>query len=143
MPRAALATAGKTVADVMTRGVTTLDRNDSLEVAHDLMALARIRHLPVVEDGRVVGVVSERDVLRRALASSLGYGEKARKALLRSVLVKEVMSEPAVTIAPEAGLEQAIQTLLERKIGCLPVVSAGALVGVLTESDVLAWALRA
>ena len=143
MARVATETAKQKVADIMTRKVTTLDRNDSLEVANDLMGLARIRHLPVVEDGRVLGVVSERDVLRSALASALGYGEKARKTLLRSVLVKEVMSEPAVTIAPSADLDEAIHTMLDRKIGCLPVVADGVLVGLLSESDVLASVLRA
>ena len=122
---------------LMTRNVTTLDRNDTMDVAADVMAAGGLRHLPIMDGRRVVGVVSERDLLRPGLAAALGYGSKARRMLLHAVAVKEVMSEPAVTLAPEASVRDAARLMVERRIGCLPVVDAGVLVGLVTETDLL------
>jgi CBS domain-containing protein len=101
------------------------------------MSLGRIRHLPVLDEGRVVGVVSQRDLFRSALAVALGYGERAQKTLLKTLPVKEVMSEPAITIAPDATIQEATRLMLEHKIGCLPVVEGHTLVGIVTETDLL------
>jgi CBS domain-containing protein len=103
------------------------------------MALKRIRHLPVLDEGRVVGVVSQRDLFRSALATALGYGEKAQKTLLRTIRVKEVMSEPAITVSPEASAKEAIHLMLEHKIGCLPVIEGRTLLGIVTETDILRY----
>jgi CBS domain-containing protein len=126
-----------TVKDIMTTEVSTLGRNDTLDVADDLMTLERIRHLPVLDEGRVVGVVSQRDLFRSALAVALGYGENAQKKLLRTIRVKEVMHEPAITVSPEVTAKEAIRLMLEHKIGCLPVVEGHTLVGIVTETDIL------
>jgi CBS domain-containing protein len=128
-----------TVKDIMTKTVSTLGRNDTLDLADDIMTLERIRHLPVLDEGRVVGVVSQRDLFRSALAAALGYGEKAQKRLLRTIRVKEVMSEPAITVSPEAPVKEATRLMLDRKIGCLPVVDGHSLVGIVTETDVLRY----
>ncbi len=127
------------VKDIMTKEVSTLGRNDTLDLADDLMTLGRIRHLPVLDEGRIVGVVSQRDLFRSALAVALGYGEKAQKRLLRTLRVKEVMSEPAITVSPEATAKEATRLMLERKIGCLPVVEGHTLVGIVTETDVMRY----
>ena len=126
-----------TVKDIMTKEVSTLGRNDTVDVADDLMTLERIRHLPVLDEGRVVGVVSQRDLFRSALAVALGYGENAQKKLLRTIRVKEVMHEPAITVSPEIAAKEAIRLMLEHKIGCLPVVEGHTLVGIVTETDIL------
>jgi CBS domain-containing protein len=128
-----------TVKDIMTKEVSTLGRNDTLDIADDMMTLERIRHLPVLDEGRVVGVVSQRDLFRSALAAALGYGENAQKRLLRTIRVKEVMSEPPITVSPEATAKEAIRLMLERKIGCLPVVEGHTLVGIVTETDILRY----
>ena len=126
-----------TVKTLMTTEVSTLERNDTLDVADGLMTLERIRHLPVLDEGRVVGVVSQRDLFRSALAVALGYGENAQKKLLRTIRVKEVMHEPAITVSPEIAAKEAIRLMLEHKIGCLPVVEGHTLVGIVTETDIL------
>jgi CBS domain-containing protein len=125
------------VRELMVTPVSTLRRNDTLDLADDLMSLGRIRHLPVLDEGRVVGVVSQRDLFRSALAVALGYGERAQKTLLKTLPVKEVMSEPAITIAPDATIQEATRLMLEHKIGCLPVVEGHTLVGIITETDLL------
>jgi CBS domain-containing protein len=127
------------VKDVMATKVSTLGRNDTLDLADHVMALDRIRHLPVLEEGRVVGVVSQRDLFRSALAIALGYGERAQKMLLKTLRVKEVMSEPAITISPEATIKDAARLMIERKIGCLPVLEDERLVGIVTETDLLRY----
>ncbi len=125
------------VKDIMAKEVSTLGRNDTLDLADNVMTLDRIRHLPILDEGRVVGVVSQRDLFRSALAAALGYGEKAQKTLLRTIRVKEVMSEPAITVSPEATVKEAARLMIENKIGCLPVVEGHALVGIVTETDIL------
>jgi CBS domain-containing protein len=127
------------VKDIMATKVSTLGRNDTLDLADHVMALDRIRHLPVLEEGRVVGVVSQRDLFRSALAIALGYGERAQKMLLKTLRVKEVMSEPAITISPEATIKDAARLMIERKIGCLPVLEDERLVGIVTETDLLRY----
>lgn len=127
----------KTVSDIMTTEVTTLERNDSLQVAKDIMNLGRVRHFPVVEDEKVVGVVSQRDLYKASLGSVMKYGEKAQRAFLEGIAIKEVMNVPVVTIAPHASVQDAARLMMEKKIGCLPVLEGPKLVGIVTETDML------
>jgi CBS domain-containing membrane protein len=126
----------RTVRDVMASEVTTLDMNDKLSIADDVMNLGRIRHMPVLDsDGAVTGVVSQRDLFRGALARNLGYGEHAQQQLLDLLYVKDVMTNDPATIGPDELLSEAARVLYEKKIGCLLVVEKGSLVGILTEGD--------
>lgn len=127
------------VRDLMTAELKTLGRNDSLAVADGIMQMERIRHLPVLDDdGLVVGVLSQRDMFRGALSRLLGYGEHGQQKLLEQLLVKAVMTSDPVTIGPEAPAAEAARVMLERKIGCLPVVEGERLVGIVSESDFVA-----
>lgn len=128
----------------MTREVATLGRNDQLTLADDVMRLGRIRHLPVLDDDgqEVVGIVSQRDLFRGALAGALGYGEHAQRKVLDTLVVKEVMHPDVVTTAPDVPLAEAARVMMERKIGCLPVIENGRLAGILTEGDFVALAAR-
>jgi CBS domain-containing membrane protein len=128
------------VKDVMTSEVTVLRRDEQLTLADDLMHLGRIRHLPILdEEGkRVVGLVTQRDLFRGALAQAIGYGERARRKLLESLLIVEVMTAHPITTTPETPLAEAARVLMERKIGCLPVIENDRLVGILTEGDFVA-----
>ena len=132
------------VRDVMTSDPTTLKRNDRLTLADDIMRLGRIRHLPVVDDDGqlLVGIVSQRDLFRDALALALGYGRHAQRQLLDTLSVKEVMTSDVLTTHPDTSLVEAARVMTERKIGCLPVVENGRLVGILTEGDFVALMAR-
>lgn len=132
------------VKDLMTSDVTTLKRNEKLTLADDLMHLGRIRHLPVLDDEGIelVGIVSQRDLFRGALAQILGYGDHARRKLLDTLLVKDVMATEVVVTTPETPIAKAASVLTQRKIGCLPVIEVGRLVGILTESDFVSWVAR-
>jgi CBS domain-containing membrane protein len=126
----------QSVADLMTKEVVTLDANDTLNVADDVMGLARIRHMPVIDgDDSVVGLLSQRDLFRGALARTLGYGEFAQKKLYGILKVKEVMTNDVLTVPPTTPLVDAAKIMTDRKIGCLVVIEAERLVGILTESD--------
>jgi len=132
----------KRVQDIMTREVTTLKRNEKLTLADDLMKLGRIRHLPVLDDDgqALVGIISQRDLFRGALAQALGYGQHASRKLLDTFVVKEVMTTEVITAKPDTPLAEAASLMIERKIGCLPVVKDGRLVGIVTEGDFVAVA---
>jgi CBS domain-containing protein len=120
----------------MTRDVVTLERNDKLLVADDLMRLGRIRHLPVVdEEGRLAGIVSQRDLFHSGLIRALGYGSHAQRQALDMVVVKEAMQSEVVTTTPDTPLRDAARVMLERKIGCLVVLDGQQIAGILTESD--------
>jgi CBS domain-containing protein len=121
----------------MTADVVTVARNDELTIAEDIMAMKRVRHLPVVEDGRLVGILSQRDLFKAALSTAMGFGEKARKEFLKTVSVKEVMTEEVFSIDPDSDVKAAARQMLDRRVGCLPVVEKGKLVGVITETDLL------
>lgn len=127
----------RTVHDIMTPEVTTLGRNDSLQLVKDIMTLGRVRHFPVIDDGKVVGVVSQRDLYKASLGSVMKYGEKAQRSFLEGIAVKEVMCEPVITIASHASVKEAARLMMEKKIGCLPVLEGPKLVGIVTETDML------
>ena len=135
---------GLRVCDVITSDVTALKRNDKLTLADDIMHLGRIRHLPVLDDDgqQIVGVVSQRDLFRGALARALGYGRRAQRKVLDTLSVKEVMTSDVITTTPDMPLVEAARVLVERKMGCLPVVKNGRLVGILTEGDFVAMVAR-
>jgi len=132
------------VRDIMAAEVTTLKRNDKLTLADDVMQLGRIRHLPVLDDDgkEVVGILSQRDLFRGALALALGYGPHARRKIIDTILIKEVMTTEVITTSLETPLAEAARVLMKRKIGCLPVVKDGHLVGILTEGDFVAMVAR-
>ncbi|HXG52738.1 MAG TPA: CBS domain-containing protein [candidate division Zixibacteria bacterium] len=124
---------------IMVRDVVTLECDDVLDVADDIMTLGRIRHLPVLEQGRVVGVLSQRDLFHSALVKVLGFKHREQKDLMKTVRVKEVMSKPVITISPDASIKEAARLLMEKKIGCLPVVEEGKFVGMVTETDIMRY----
>jgi CBS domain-containing membrane protein len=132
------------VSEVMTRDVVTLDRNQRLIHADDVMRLGRIRHLPITDsDGTLVGIISQRDLFHSGLVQALGYGTHAQRKALDMVVVKEAMTSEVHTIAPDALLSAAAAIMIERKIGCLVVTENQKITGILTESDFVKLALPA
>lgn len=131
------------VGDIMTRELVTLGRNERLLVADDVMKLGRIRHLPILdEDGKLAGIVSQRDLFHGGLLRALGYGSHARQQALELLVVKEAMKTDVVTTTPETSIQDAAKLMLTQKIGCLPVLEGERLVGILTESDFVRLAIE-
>ena len=124
------------VGDVMSAGVSTLGRNDKLSSAEDLMKQERIRHLPVIDDnGDLCGIITQRDMFRGALVRALGFGSRAEDQILNTIAVKEAMTDKVQTTTPDTLLTEAAKLMIERKIGCLPVIDGGRLVRMLSEGD--------
>ncbi len=113
------------------------DRNDNLRTVEERMVTKQLRHLPVLEQGEVVGMVTQRDLFKAAMSSTMGYGEKAQQAYLQSVRVKEIMTYPVVTIAPDTSVAAAAEMMINKGIGCLPVVDDHQLIGIVTKTDLL------
>jgi CBS domain-containing membrane protein len=131
------------VSDLMSTDTVTLQRNDHLVWADNVMKEKAIRHLPVLdESGQVCGILSQRDLFRGALLKNLGYGGHLEHKILESMVVKEAMVSPVITTTPTTPLEQAACKMIEHKIGCLPVISNGELQGILTEEDFVRWITR-
>jgi len=127
------------VSDIMTKDVLTLNRNDSLATADDVMRLGRIRHIVAIDDeGALAGVLSQRDLFLGGLLKALGFGTRGKSKALASLVVKEAMVADPITTTPETALTDAADVMLKNKIGCLPVLDDGKLVGILTEADFVA-----
>lgn len=130
--------AARRVSEIMRANFATLDADDRLDYADRVMRFGHVRHMPVLEKERVIGVVSHRDVLAASLSEALAFARKQRDAFLHSVAVREVMTREVVTVGPDDTLEEAARRMLHHKIGCVPVVSPeGAAVGLVTETDLL------
>ena len=120
------------VRDVMQPRVTVIAHNESLGLAQQVMRWTEVRHLPVVhsETGRVVGMLSDRDLVRATV-------EAEAKPLFMSRPVHELMTTPVEHIHPDAELADAASDMTVKRLGCLPVMVAGELVGIITRADVL------
>jgi CBS domain-containing protein len=127
------------VRDIMDEKVVTISAGDTLSTVEDIMTLGHVRHMPVVHAGKLVGVVSERDLLRASLSNLNEFGSEHRRAFLQVVEIARVMSTPPIVIEPDATVEEAARVMAEKKIGCLPVLGDDTIVGMLTETDVLAY----
>jgi len=127
------------VRDLMQEKIVTIGASDRLSTVEDIMTLGRVRHMPVVQGGRLVGVVSERDLLRASLSNLTGFDSEERRAFLNGVEIARVMSAPPIVIDADASVEEAARMMAERRIGCLPVMERQDQVGLLTEADLLRY----
>ena len=133
------------VSDLMSRNVTTIGAADSCHEAVTRMVRRKIRHLPVVgPDGSLVGIVTDRDLRHHLFEPRIlkDIGTISVDAMLKAVPVEEVMSSPVVTVGPWDDLEAAARVMLEDKVGSLPVVENGRVVGIITETDLLRRIVR-
>ena len=121
------------VRDSMTREVVTVGPETTAAEALALCREKGIRHLPVLEGGWLVGMISDRDL--RSATPALGDPDRAQA--LERIRVADEMAKEVATVRPEDPIEEAAIEMYERKIGCLPVVDDGDLVGIVTSSDVM------
>ena len=125
--------------EIMMGSPVSLKPDDNLDLANDVIALGRIRHIPVVQDGRLVGMITERDLIGAAANKIFGLKQASKSALLKTVRIKDVMKKRVVTVAPDTPIKDTVHLMAEKKIGCVPVVADGALVGLVTTTDVLRY----
>jgi CBS domain-containing protein len=133
----------RTVGELMSRDVLTLREEQDLHHLDEVMRLFKFRHMPVTDDRRLVGLVSQRDVLRISASSLLPGAKEQTDLLARKFRVRDVMIRDVQTVNPGTPLSAAARLLLRDKLGCLPVVDAeNVLVGILTESDFVRFATQ-
>lgn len=134
-----------TVRDVMTHDPTTIDPEAPLATAIAVMRERGLRHLPVQDEaGRLVGLIADRDLRNAVLAPVLAehLSAIARRRLraagesLENLRVRDAMTWDVLIIAPDAPIARAAALMLEQRVGSLPVVEGGRLVGIVTERDV-------
>jgi len=130
------------VRDLMEKEVVSLEVSDSLDLADDIMRLGRIRHMPVVSGERVVGIVSQRDLFRAGVSSVLQLKRESEREWLAKIPVQGVMTTNVFTIRPDSSVREAVQIMIDKRVGCLPVVQDSKLVGLLSESDCLRYLAR-
>lgn len=131
------------VADLMSTDLVTLTEDETLAHAQRCMARGRIRHLPVVRDGRLTGLVTHRDLLAASFSIFAEVERNEQRRIFDTVRVDEAMHRDVVTVGPDLGVAQAAGILLENKYGCLPVVDGdGVLLGIVTEADFLRLTVR-
>ena len=125
--------------EIMMGSPVTLKPEDSLDLANDVISLGRIRHIPVVDDGKLVGMITERDLIGAAANKIFGLKQASKSALLKTVMIKDVMKKRVITVAPDTPIKDAVHLMAEKKIGSVPVVSDGSLVGLVTTTDILRY----
>ncbi len=126
------------ISEIMNPTIVAIGVGDRLLTVEDIMMLGNVRHMPVVKAGRLVGVVSERDLLWASPSHLADPESSDRRTFLNGVEVSRVMSSPAIVIDAKASLRDAARMMVEHKISCLPVVGEkGRLLGMLSEVDLL------
>lgn len=124
------------VRDVYTRKVIWVTPNSTLPEARKLMDGNDIRRLPVIAGGELVGIITLTDVLRAAPSPATSLSVWEINYLLDKITVAELMTSPVMTVTPETPLHEVARLMLAHKIGGLPVVEDGKVVGMITESDI-------
>jgi CBS domain-containing protein/gamma-glutamylcysteine synthetase len=122
------------VSEFMTTDIFTVQENDIIELVADMMDWKKVRYLPVEDQkGKIVGLVTSRLLLRYFIK---------KQNLFPGLSVKDIMIKNPMTIGQDSNILEALQTMRDKKIGCLPVVKDGDLIGIITEMDFLRLATR-
>lgn len=132
-----------TVAQIMSTPVITVGPNDTMSEVQDIFRKNNIHHIPVVDDGKVVGIISKSDYYRLLHGFTLFKTQKSEQyndAIMRSLLAGEAMTRQVATLAPGDSLEMAVGFFRENLFHALPVVDKGRLIGIVTTFDLLTHA---
>ena len=120
----------------MSRPAITAPPEMPIQDALSLMRKKGIRRLPVLDKkGKLVGIVSDRDLLHASPSDATSLSVWELNYLLSKVTLKRVMSAPVITVSPDTPVQEAARIMVEKKIGGLPVIQGGKLVGIITETD--------
>jgi acetoin utilization protein AcuB len=125
------------IKDVMSKNPFTVDSETLVLDAQKIMQENNIRRLPVFDKGKLVGIVTQHDLLRAAPSPATSLSVYELNYLLSKMKVKEVMTKNPVTVNPDTPFEEAIRLGQEKKIGSFPVMDKEKLVGITTESDIV------
>jgi acetoin utilization protein AcuB len=125
------------VKERMKRDPVTVKKDDSFRYALKLIRKEGIRHLPVLDGKRLVGIITDRDLRQSAPSPATTLEVHELNYLLERLKIEAIMTKKVITVPPDSSLLAAAKLLLTHKIGCLPVVEQEELVGIITEGDLL------
>ena len=131
------------IRDIMTKNPISVDSEAFVLDAQKIMEQNNIRRLPVVDKDKLVGIITQHDLLKAAPSPATSLSVHELNYLLSKMKVKEIMKKNPVTITPDTPFEEALRIGQEKKIGSFPVVENGKLVGISTESDLVRFLTRA
>jgi acetoin utilization protein AcuB len=131
------------IRDVMTKNPITVDSETLVLDAQKIMKENSIRRLPVVDKGKLVGIVTQHDLLQASPSPATSLSIHELNYLLARMKVKEIMKKNPMTLAPDTPFEEALKIGQDKKIGSFPVVENGKLVGIATESDIVRFLTHA
>ena len=121
----------------MTNSVVTVTPDQALRDATDLMRSKRIRQLPVVDQGKLVGIITDRDIKRATPSVLSGIDRDEYDRILEETKIAQFMTKEPMTLTPDTPLKVAVKIFIDQKIGGCPVVENGRLVGIITQIDAL------
>jgi len=130
------------VRDIMTKEVTTVQDTDTMLDAAMIFARSSLRHLPVLRDKTLVGVLTERDMKRYAPGLHSGVTSEEYNAVLETTSISKVMTRNPMTLKPDQEVREAAEIFCSKRLGCLPVVDDGKLAGIVTTTDMLRLMFR-
>jgi len=130
------------IRDVMTKNPITIDSETLVVDAQRIMKENNIRRLPIVDKGKLVGIVTKHDLLEASPSPATSLSIHELNYLLSKMKVKEIMRKNPITISPDTPFEEALRIGQEKKVGAFPVLENGKLVGIVTESDIVRFMSR-
>ena len=131
------------IKDVMSKNPITIDSETLVLDAQKIMKENNIRRLPIVDKGKLLGIVTQHDLLEASPSPATSLSIHELNYLLAKMKVKEVMKKNPITLTPDTPFEEALRIGQDKKIGSFPVVDKGKLVGIATESDIVRFLTRA
>jgi len=126
----------------MSKEVISVDASEAMKDANQLLREHKIRMLPVMDKGKLVGVVTDRDLKRASASDANALDVYELLYLLSKIRVREIMTQDPVTVPPDFTVEETAEILLKHKISGVPVVDSDAVVGVITQSDIFRAMIR-
>ncbi len=121
----------------MKTDLATITKDERMTTAKKILKEKKIRHLPVVDGKKLIGLVTNMDIRKAEASPATSLEIRELHYLLDKITVGEIMTRNVITISPDISIEEATTLMHDNKIGCLPVVEDGALIGMLTEEDVM------
>jgi acetoin utilization protein AcuB len=120
----------------MTPDPVTISPDDNFPKTMNVIHKHKIRHLPVIEQNRLIGIIAEKDLLSNQPSPVVALNLHEVHSLLEAIRVRQIMSKPVITVEGDCPLEEAARIMVENKISCLPVMDGESLVGLITETEI-------
>jgi acetoin utilization protein AcuB len=124
------------VRDIMVKDVVTVSSDTYVLDAERIMELHKIGRLPVVDKGKLVGLITKDDILKASPSSTTPYNQRQLFYLMSKLTVKDIMKTKVITVSEDTTIEKSIAVAQKNRVGCLPVTAGDKLVGIMTTNDV-------